>query len=134
MKIRNKKKIANIFLFNMILVVGLVVIIVTSLWISELYKRFHTDAEKIRADYELSQKRIIKDQVGYVIEAIEYQRMTTEENLKIDIKERTYEAYSIAVNIYERNVGKKSDEEIEKMICDALKPVRFNKGRGILFC
>jgi len=53
--------------------------------------------------------------------------------LENGLKERVYESHQIAMNIYEQNVDYKSISEIKKMIKDALRPIRFNRGRGYYF-
>jgi PAS domain S-box-containing protein len=40
------------------------------------------------------------------------------------------EAYSIAQNIYDENRADKSDTEIQKMILDVLRPIRYANGNG----
>ena len=54
-------------------------------------------------------------------------------NLKITLKDRVDEAHIIAKNIYSENKNKKSEQEIQKMIIDALSQIRFFDGRGYYF-
>ncbi|NOX14949.1 MAG: GHKL domain-containing protein, partial [Epsilonproteobacteria bacterium] len=49
-----------------------------------------------------------------------------------NLKNRVKEAYDISMNIYLQNRDKNKDT-IKKMIKDALRPIRFNQGRGYFF-
>ncbi|MHC4467698.1 MAG: cache domain-containing protein, partial [Planctomycetota bacterium] len=53
--------------------------------------------------------------------------------MKQDIRDRTYEAFEIASNIYRENKERMNENKIKKIIKDALRPIRFNHGRGYFF-
>lgn len=52
--------------------------------------------------------------------------------LKADIRERVYEAHGIASGLY-RAYPNHSEEELQSLISEALRDVRFNEGRGYFF-
>lgn len=117
-------------------IIGFVVItslILGYMWIDKEYSRFNEEAKALREEYIKNQKSILKNEVNRAVEYIEFEKSKAEIRLKEDIKSRTYEAYSIAMNIYDKNKGIKSDDEIKKMIVEALRPIRFNNGRGYFF-
>ena len=112
-------------------------IITLSIFISlSLYlnnkKTFDTEKILIEKEHILNNKKLIKNQVDNVYEYIKYQQKNTESKLRKNLKEKVYEAYSIAMNIYKENkhLDKKT---VEKMIKDALRTIRFNNGRGYFF-
>ncbi len=96
------------------------------------YIRFNKDAELLREEYYKEQRTLIKDEIYRVYEDIEYYKSKTEERLKKEVKNRVYEAISITNNIYEKNKDK-TQVEIEKLIKDALRNIRFNNGNGYYF-
>ena len=49
------------------------------------------------------------------------------------IRTRVDEAIAIAGNLYRQNAGRKSQEEIRADVREALRPLRFNEGRGYFF-
>jgi len=88
--------------------------------------------EDIKQSYIKRKKDMVKNQVLALVKHINYERDMAEENLKKELKERVNAACAISMNIYMQNRDKKR-EDIVKMIKDALRPIRFNKGRGYFF-
>ncbi len=107
--------------------------IIGYLWISSEYARFRQKSQQIRSDFIASRKALIKGEVLRAIDFLEYKRAQTEERLKQDIKKRTYEAHAIATNIYSQYRGQKDRTAIAELIKEALRPIRFNNGRGYYF-
>jgi signal transduction histidine kinase/CheY-like chemotaxis protein len=120
-------------IWNMIGIAVLSVGLVGSLWIFQEYSKFETESRLLKEDYVANQKALIKDEVDRVIDYIEYQRSTTENALKDQIKDQVYQAYAVVENIYNQYKGSRSQEEIRVMIREALRPVRFYDGRGYFF-
>ena len=97
------------------------------------YRDFNIRADKMRTDYVEQQKQMIKREVERVVDMINYEKAQSEALAKTEINSRVYEVLNIVQNIYEQNKALKSDAEIQKMIVDALRPIRFNDGRGYYF-
>lgn len=128
----NKSIVRTIFAH----IIGFVVItalILGYMWIDKEYSQFNEEAKALREEYIKNQKSILKNEVNGAIKYIDFEKSQTEIRLKEDIRNRTYEAYSIAMNIYNKNKWIKSDDEIKKLIVDVLRPIRFNNGRGYFF-
>jgi two-component system cell cycle sensor histidine kinase/response regulator CckA len=79
------------------------------------------------------QKARLKDAVDQAVDFIAHEQSKTEVRLKRRIKERTIEALQVADNIYRVNRPAKSKAEVNGMIKDALRPIRFSQGRGYYF-
>ena len=127
------KSIKNMYLIGMVSVAFISITISSVVMIIREYHNFRVEADESRTIYINDQKTLIKNEVEKVVEYIEYMKSLTEERLKKNIKTRTNEAIAIASNIYNENRDIKSRADIEKMIKDALRPVRFNHGRGYYF-
>lgn len=125
--------ISKMFLVFVISLILISFSIIGYFWLYNEYTRFLCESEKIKVDFIESQKKLIQTQVESAAKFIAYSRSKTEQRLKENIRERTYEAYSISLNIYNENKYLKTDTEIKKMIKDALRPIRFNQGRGYYF-
>ena len=97
------------------------------------YHDFNIRADKMRTDYVEHQKQMIKREVERVVDMINYEKAQSEALAKTEIKSRVYEVYSMVQNIYEQNKELKSDAELQRMIVDLLRPIRFNDGRGYYF-
>jgi len=94
---------------------------------------FNLRIDNMRTDYVEQQKLASKREVERIVNMINNERTQSELLTKDKIKSRVYEAYSIAQNIYQQNKTAKSDAEIQKMIIDALRPIRFEHGSGYYF-
>ena len=119
-------------LWGIILVTG-VAVSITALDIVVSYQYFNSRADQMRTDYIARQKQMIKHEVDRVVDMINHEKNQSIIITKSTIKSRTYEAYAIAQNIYQQNKPAKSKTEIQQMIIDALRPVRFENGRGYYF-
>ena len=97
------------------------------------YRDFHSRAEQMRTEHIARQKKIIRQEVDRVVDMIRHEKARSESVTKEKIKSRIYEAYSIARHLYEQNKTTKSRAEIQQMILEALRPIRFEEGSGYYF-
>lgn len=130
---RNKTSLNQTFFIVIVSTVFIAMALVGYVWISQEYKRFNENSKALKSEYIKDQKLILKAEVERAIDLIRYAKSQTESRLRQDIKIRVYEAYAIAMNIYLENKDNRSEREIIKMIKDALRPIRFNQGRGYFF-
>jgi len=130
---KDKSSIQTKFLNKMTYVVFISIGLWCFVWIQGEYSTFKSESDSFRSAYIQSQKGHLKNEVESVIQNINTVRLQAEKKLEIFLKERVDEAFSTAMYIYQQNVDSKSLPEIEKMIKDALRPVRFNDGRGYYF-
>ena len=119
-------------LWGIIFLVGIGVSIV-AIDVIGSHRDFNFRADQMRADYIARQKQIIKQEVNRVVDLISYEKAQSEILTRKKIKSRVYEAYSIAQNIYQKNKTAKSEAEIQQMILEALRPIRFEYGSGYYF-
>jgi len=92
-----------------------------------------SQAKEIRTRYIEAQRALISYEGNSVGRIIDYEIEKSFQDAKTKVKDRVYEAYSIAKNIYEQNVGRRPDGEIQKLVTDALRPIRFSRGSGYFF-
>lgn len=124
-------------LLRFIRVMPVLVIVIATLSVIALQLRSNrTEAEEslasLRDDYQQQQEVHIQQEVDSVYRQLAYEVMRTESALKQYIRERVYEAHRVATEIYTNN-SDKPRREVTKMITDALRALRFNKGRGYYF-
>jgi PAS domain S-box-containing protein len=130
---RKKTNLINLIkLWGIIFLLGIGVSI-AAIDVIGSHRDFHFRADQMRADYIARQKQIIKQEVNRVVDLISYEKAQSEILTRKKIKSRVYEAYSIAQHIYQQNKTAKSGAEIQKMILDALRPIRFEYGSGYYF-
>lgn len=130
-----KKRIKLIRVFQQVTITALIslAMIIMFLHISARSREFDQHVATMRTDYVAQQKELIKSEVERVIEIINEQRHRSEKIIKNSVKQRVYEASAIAENIYQQNKTTKSKSEIQQLILDALRAIRFEQGTGYYF-
>ncbi len=127
--IKKKSLIKTILFWGIIFIIvigaGFIVFDIIS---SNIY--FNSQAKKMRTDYLSVTKEKIKREVEQVVYLIKDKKSKTEKLIKEKLHTRVYHAYSIAQNIYTKNKHNKTKNQIQKMIIEALSPIRYSKERG----
>jgi PAS domain S-box-containing protein len=128
-----KYGITKTFLYSMVILAFISVGLVGYSRIVNEYERFKKEEITLREEYVKTQENIIKNETDKVIDYIEYKKSQAETRLKQIIRNRTNEAYDIAINLYNQHRATKNPDELKKIIKDALRPIRYNKQRGYYF-
>ncbi len=129
---KNEKTILQLIKFGPLLLIISFSIIISIILHLNNKKIFNEAKLDIEQDYIKKNKERIKEEVERVYDQIIIQQEKAQSKLKQNLKSRVYEAYEIALNIYNQNKNLKK-ESIVKMIKDALRNIRFNNGRGYFF-
>ena len=134
-KINQVRKISihRFFFICLALVGGISIFLMGYLWLETELSKFEKEANTLRTNFLDGRKEVLKREVSQALSFIKYKQSQTEFQLRESIKNRVYEAYSIADNIYLKQKGINRIEEIQDTIREALRPIRFNKGRGYYF-
>jgi len=132
-KIKKAYQIPTVFFYGTFAVVTLVVIIACYLWVSTEYKNYSVESKNLREEYLKREKALIKQEAEQAVDYISVIRKKMRGELREVLKQRVYEAHDIALHIYNNYNGTKPQKEIEQLIKEALRPVRFNNNRGYYF-
>lgn len=97
------------------------------------YQRFLAEARNLRNEDLKQQRQMLKSEIDRTLDFIHYSQARTEERLREGIKARTLEALAIATHLHAEHHGAMPEEDLRKIILDALRPIRFNNGRGYYF-
>ena len=130
---KTKYGITETFLYSMVILAVVSVVLVGYFWIKNEYDRFKKEELILREEYIDAQKSLIKHETNQVIDYVEFKISQAETRLKQTIRNRTHEAYDIAINLYHQHRANRSPAELKKIITDALRPIRYNKQRGYFF-
>jgi PAS domain S-box-containing protein len=128
-KAKLSQRIILSFLLAIILSIGLL----GFFWIQSEYSDFLAESKSMRARYLGSYKDHLQTKVNTALSYIEFQKARIEPRLKQNIQGRVNEAHAIALNIFNQNRGKKSLSDMQEMVKDALRSIRFNNDRGYYF-
>lgn len=122
----------RVFLITTLLTT-LAVALMGGMFIHGAYHQFEREVADFRTHSFTTRKQQLMQAVDSSVEYVDYKSRLTKKRLKNMIKERVYEAHDIAHSIYKHNKGELADEIIQKMIHDALRPIRFFNGRNYYF-
>ena len=132
MLFENEKKFLNIMKYTPSIFVLSITIFILTISFLDNKKTFEEDKEKIRFEYTEKNEEIIKQRVYEVYNYIKREQEYTEQELRKTLKEAIDIANNITMGIYNNNLDK-SEEEIKKLVVDALRNIKFNDGRGYYF-
>jgi signal transduction histidine kinase len=127
------RSLSVIFFNNTVVVSIFLGLMVAAIFIFFEVREFNKDAEINRELGLQVKKNQVKSEVEKVIDYIHFTRLFMEKRMEDNLKKRTYEAWSVINNIYNKNKYRLSDKQIIALIKDALRPIRFNNGRGYYF-
>ncbi|MGM0453813.1 MAG: cache domain-containing protein, partial [Thermodesulfobacteriota bacterium] len=96
------------------------------------WHRFQQESETFRQQVIDSRKNRLRQAVTEAVDIIGFRKDRIKKRLMADIKSRVYTAHAIAENIYEQNRHRPS-AEIGELVKNALRPIRFNDGKGYYF-
>ncbi len=122
-----------LFFLGMLAITLLTIVVLGYTWISGEYDRFELESAQLREKYVSSQKTILQNEVNKTLDYILYMRTTTETRLKNTIKSQVYQAHAAASAIMKEYGDKKNQKELQHMVREFLRPIRFNNDRGYYF-
>ncbi|MEH0020690.1 MAG: cache domain-containing protein [Desulfobacter sp.] len=118
---------------SVIIALGVLAALLLGIHTLASYNDSRSRAGEMRADYIAAQRALIKQEVERVAYLIDHETEIHLKNAKARVEARVREAHAIALNIYHENAGARPVGEIKKLIIDALRPIRFDQGRGYYF-
>jgi len=130
-------KIDSISNFNILYTSFIILIIIlfvsVTIYIDHNFLVKIKNVEKIESKYLAKQRSILSNKVDRIIEYINFTKADIDSSLRIDLKDRVYEAHSISMNLYEKYKNKLNDKELKELITESLRPIRYNSGKGYYF-
>ncbi|MBU2648234.1 cache domain-containing protein [bacterium] len=133
MTLNRSVSLTRTILYIMLIVASVSISILGYLWIDQDFSQFENDSRKLKEDFIEQQKNQIREAVEKGVDYVNYMKANADLRLRENIKNRVYDAHGIAMSLYRQNRQTFSDRQIQKIIKDALRPIRFNQGRGYYF-
>ena len=128
-----RKTLSRILLANMLLVSTLACVLIGSLWIAQEILAFNADVAAMGERLLADRKARMQQEVDAAAAYLEFMRGQTEERTRRIIRERTLEAHRLATHLYDRYKNELAPAELQDMVREALRPIRFLDGRGYYF-
>ena len=129
----DEHKILQIIKFSPPLIIVLASIIITFLIYIDYKNTLEIEKSHIKSSFINKKKEFIKEYVKIAINYTQKEVKTTELKLKNKLSNQLTNAKTIINSIYKNNKDSKTKDEITILIKDALRDLRFNKGRGYFF-
>ncbi|WP_282176314.1 bifunctional diguanylate cyclase/phosphodiesterase [Vibrio nereis] len=126
------KKLLNLITYAPATIVGAFFLFWMVLSVTDLVISSKEELLEFQEEYQQRQNTILTKQVEYVAQQVKFARLQTEHQLENTIQNRIHEAHKIATRLYESNKHL-PEEQVTKIITDALRVMRFNEGRGYFF-
>jgi len=127
----DERKLINLIKLTPLFIIGFLFLI-TYIMIEHNTRNFEKEVIIIKEESINQKKKLIKNEVNKVLDLIQRERSLSYKKLKDNLKQRVYAAHSIASSIYEENKHK-SKYDIQKMIINTLRDIRFGNGHGYFF-
>ncbi|RLA84473.1 MAG: histidine kinase [Epsilonproteobacteria bacterium] len=128
----NEEKLIKLIKIVPIVLVIIFSIVTTYIILNNKIYEHKKELNNIKETFITNKKDIVKNEVLRVVRQINYHKNLSESNLRKSLKFKVNTANKIILSIYKEN-QLKTKSELIKMIKDAIKPIRFNNGRGYFF-
>lgn len=125
--------ITRVFVLGMVAVATFSSLFIFGLWAFERHRDFKFEAENSRREFLESQKLLISREVDSAVDFANFKRHQLEERVKVSLQTRVLEAHAIASSLYTANIETLGKERTLDLVSEALRPIRFNNGRGYFF-
>lgn len=133
MRIVSEKNVAKVSFLSAIIIVGVMTFSTGALFIAKKINTLNKDLVKIEQDFIAQQEEELENDVTDLFNRIDNRRLEMEEILEQRLKQRVEEALVIAGNIYKTMHEGLSSEDVERVIREAIRPIRFNEQQGYFF-
>ncbi len=125
--------LSRIVLINLVVISMTAIVVLGGVWIYSEYKGFHSSSILLKEKLVDEHKKMLKREVESTVSYVRYMMAQTEQQLQQSIKGRVYEAHAIATELYSKHRDALTRDELKHLIKDALRPIRYNSGRGYYF-
>ena len=95
--------------------------------------KFERESHKLSESYLEIQKKMLSDEVNQFVDFIHSKKKEVYAKTQSTVKERVLEAHVLALSIYERYKNSHSSAQIQEMIIETLRHLRFENGKGYYF-
>lgn len=125
--------ISAAFLGTLALAAGLGVAVLGFLWLSGEYGRFHDESEAMRRGFLDEQRATVRREVDAVLDYIHYRASRTDDVLRSSLRAHSDAAHAMVTHLLEVERARLPRAELERLVCEAIRPMRFDRGRGHCF-
>lgn len=129
----NNKSVVDTYTKNALILLVLSAITIGGLIGFFSVYEFIQDSKNLEQENFSLGKATIQREVSRVETLIKFERSKLDALIRKNIKDRVYEAHTIATKLYEKYKDTKQNNELKTLIIEALRPQRFFENRGYFY-
>lgn len=129
----NARRLPGLQTMGMLAVVLLISLIVSGYFLFALQSQKKQQLQSLEEEVLGQQEALLASELDATTSYIQYMRTRTEQVLKDQSKVFVDQAIQVAESIYTQSKGSLPDAQIQRLIRESLRHVRFFDGRGYLF-
>lgn len=133
MRFFNKITLSSAPFYASLVVVTSLATFIGIFWAINEYQAYQESIDSIRMTYKRQYEERVKEELAKVVELINYRRWQNDLRVEKDIRERVQAAYTIASHNFRLYKDEKSMDELQSMVIELLRPIRWDNGRGYYF-
>jgi len=130
---RTKLSVVKAMWIGMLTITLVSITSIAAAWFIEKTTGFNASIERMRAQQYEYDKSILVNEVVSVLDYIEHSKSKTDARLRTIVRQRTLEAFSIAEFLYEQNAGSMPLADLQTLVIETLRPLRYADGQGYYF-
>lgn len=115
------------------LVAGVGLVLLSAIWGSVEWAEFNRRSEEARQSHHQASQVLLKRLIDDVLETVAFERHRVESRVEQGLRQRVDEAEAIVGNLIRTHGKGRSRAELETLVRETLRPIRFNNGRGYYF-
>lgn len=119
--------------FVMAAVAFLSMCILGGAWVAAEYENFEREIAAVRDTFIDERKKFLAAIVDEAADFVDFNRKQTEQRVQKSIRDQVAGAHAIATHTLSYFSDQQTQAQSEAMVREALRPIRFNKGRGYFF-
>lgn len=128
-----KRRVAHQLSLRLFGAVAAVLAVLYGIWIYTEISNFERAAERVREDMLRERKGLLQDMVQQTVRTIDYQRRLGEDRVQALLRQRIDNAVAMAQNLWGTYADRLPRPQVEEIIREALRTLRYDEGRGYLF-
>ncbi|MBE0495594.1 MAG: cache domain-containing protein [Campylobacterales bacterium] len=97
------------------------------------YLHFSVTSQKMKEDYFANQQRSLSWEVKHFVDLIQTRQRQHQKELEVLLKEEVAKAHALATNLYATYRHTTTPQELQRLIIEALRPIRYMEGSGYFF-
>ncbi len=118
---------------NAILAVLMLAVPMAGYWTWRSVRMVREETEVLRRRSLAEQKRLIRTEVAEAIGYARFKHDRAEQNLRSSLQQRVNEAHGLAGHLVDTYGRRMSRPQLEDLVRETLRPIRFSNGRGYFF-